>query len=63
MNKIEVLLSDEELSLISGGTEVQIPIRVKEDDILLNLNKETITTPTCGKDDPGGNEDIFGSKR
>ena len=51
--------SEEELSQIYGGIVVKKPVKVENSDHFPHLSKSDLERSKAGKDDPGGNIDIF----
>ena len=51
--------SEEELSQIYGGIVVKKTVKVENSDHFPHLSKSDLERSKAGKDDPGGNIDIF----
>ena len=63
MEVIKLLLTDEDLENIAGGITIEKRIRNNDGDIIMTVSytgEKTDIAYTGGKDDPGGNDIIFG---
>ena len=62
MEVIKLLLTDDDLENITGGMTIEKRIRNHEKDIVMSISYtggKMDAGNTTGKDDPGGNDDIF----
>ncbi|MBR2677160.1 MAG: hypothetical protein IKE28_09650 [Solobacterium sp.] len=63
MEVIKLLLTDEDLNNITGGMTIEKRIKNNYEDIIMTVSytgEKTDIAYTGGKDDPGGNDIIFG---